>query len=68
MVPERFESSYVEKTVKLHHTVVANWVKLWGFNSNVQINSIELVSKKHGRYLITLKYAPVAQLDRATAF
>jgi len=27
-------------------STVSNWVKLWGFNSNVTINSIELVSKK----------------------
>jgi len=30
---------------KVTHTV-ANWVKLWGFNSNVKINTIKLIPRK----------------------
>ena len=30
---------------KVTHTV-ANWVKLWGFNTNIKINTIKLISKK----------------------
>ena len=30
---------------KVTHTV-ANWVKLWGFNTNIKINAIKLISKK----------------------